>query len=322
MSTRYELGPCPTCGADGGGEVSDAHGIRDELEQLWAFHTRRLRGETPPRMLLDRAAFSQEPPLRLERCSRCGLLFRNPRERADELLDTYGGEAVPDNKLRTLFEGQRRSYRAQARRLTRLFGRAGTGLEVGSYVGAFLDAARTEGWSFRGVDVNDRATAFARGLGFDVRTGTIDDDDGDAACDVVAFWNCFDQLPDPVAAANAARLRLRDGGLVAVRVPNGAFYERWRHHLQTALRPIARTVLAHNNLLGFPYRHGFSVPALGTLLHRAGFRVIHVTGDTLVPVADRWTKPWYTVEERITKLLLRRLPARGAPWIEVYGRAC
>jgi hypothetical protein len=47
-----------------------------------------------------------------------------------------------------------------------------------------------------------------------------------------------------------------------------------------------------------------------------------VTGDTLVPVADRWTKPWYTVEERITKLLLRRLPARGAPWIEVYGRAC
>jgi SAM-dependent methyltransferase len=321
MATRYEMAPCPACGTSDGTQLAGPDEIRSELEQLWEFHTRRLRGNTPPRMLLDRAAFSQEPPLRVERCDGCGLLFRNPRERADELLETYGEESQAEAALQSLFDSQRHSYRTQARRLTRLFGRPGTGLEVGSYVGAFLAAAAAEGWSFRGVDVNAGANAFARARGLDVSTGTIDDDGGSVACDVVAFWNCFDQLPDPAAAARAARQRLRPGGMIAVRVPNGAFYAEWRPRLGTASRAVARGLLAHSNLLGFPYRHGFSPASLARVLEAAGFEVSRIIGDALVPVADRWTRPWFAAEERLTKLLLRRLPAGRAPWIEVYARA-
>jgi SAM-dependent methyltransferase len=321
MATRYEIAPCPVCGGTGGTQLAGPDEIRSELEQLWEFHTRRLRGGTPPRMLLDRAAFSQEPPLRVERCDGCGLLFRNPRERADELLDTYGEESQAEAALQSLFDSQHRSYRVQARRLTRQFGRPGTGLEVGSYVGAFLAAAAAEGWTFRGVDVNTGASEFARARGLDVSTGTIDDDDRAGAYDVVAFWNCFDQLPDPAAAARAARRRLRPGGMIAVRVPNGAFYAAWRARLDTALGAVARGLLAHSNLLGFPYRHGFSTPSLARVLDDAGFEVSRVVGDALVPMADRWTRPGFAAEERLTKLLLRRLPAASSPWIEVYARA-
>src|SRR5690606_27674251 len=203
---KYEIAPCPACDSEAAALIADSDDIRDEMEQLWSFHTRRLRGDTPVGRLHDRIAFSQDPPLRIVRCGGCGLLYRNPRETADALLETYGGEAPDDAALRTLFVNQRAAYLTQARRLDRIVqSGARTGLEVGSYVGAFLASARDVGWTFRGVDVNESANAFARGLGFEVSHGTIEEWDRDGKCDVVAFWNCFDQLADPRAAAAAAR---------------------------------------------------------------------------------------------------------------------
>jgi SAM-dependent methyltransferase len=319
--TSYEMAACPACGATDSTEVANADDVRDELEQLWAFHTRRIHGATPPGRLHDRVAFSQDPPLRIAACVQCGLLFRNPRERADRLVDDYASERPDRNALDSLFENQKRSYRAQARRLTTLAGRAGTGLEVGSYVGGFLAAARDEGWRFTGLDVNEAAVAFAREQGFVACTGTIEESTADAAWDVVAFWNCFDQLPDPRRAARAARERLRTGGIIAVRVPNGEFYTRWRRRLRSPLAAVARAALAHNNLLGFPYRHGFSRQSLERLLDHAGFRTVSVVGDVLVPLADEWTRRWAAAEERIVKRLLRGQRPGACPWLEVYARA-
>ena len=67
--------------------------MREEIEALWAFHTRRLRDDTPVDRLTDRVAFSQAPPLRLVQCARCETVFRNPRERAFEVTDTYAEES-------------------------------------------------------------------------------------------------------------------------------------------------------------------------------------------------------------------------------------
>ena len=318
--TRYEIGPCPACSSSANRIIADADAVRDEMEELWAFHTRRLKGHTPTGRLHDRVAFSQDPPLRVVQCVQCGLLFRNPRERADDLVDTYSDEVPDHSALEALFANQKASYRTQARRLTRVAGRTGTGLEVGSYIGAFLAAAAEAGWRFHGLDVNRTACTFARQRGFEVREGTIENHDP-AAYDVVAFWNCFDQLPDPRAAAAAARRCLRDGGWIAIRVPSGAFYARWRARLRSPMRPLARLLLAHNNLLGFPYRHGFSPQSLQTLLESTGFRVEHVFGDSLVPVGDRWTHHWARVEEHAVKAVLRSLPASRSPWIELYARA-
>jgi SAM-dependent methyltransferase len=318
---RYEIGPCPACSTDIHDVIADAHDVRDELEQAWSFHTRRLRGDTPTPRLHDRIAFSQYPPLRLVRCAACGLIYRNPRERPDELLDTDSDEEPDAAALEALFANQRASYRTQAGRLVRIAGPRGAGLEVGSYVGAFLAAAADSGWSFAGVDVNESANAFARRRGFDVQHGTLEQYEGHSVFDVIVFWNCFDQLPDPRAAAVAARERVRDGGWIAIRVPSGDFYATWRARLRTPARPLARLLLAHNNLLGFPYRHGFSIESLRPLLDKCGFRIERTFGDSLVPIADRWTRPWARLEERLLKDALRGLPAARSPWVEVYARA-
>ena len=298
---------------------------------------RRLRPGAPPAHLADRIAFSQRPPLRVAQCDACGLVYRNPRERAFELRDIYTDDALEPDVYESLFENQRASYRIQATRLTRALGRPGRALEVGSYVGAFLAAAREQGWTCMGLDINENATRFARERGLSVGIGALDADiassssaavpEADGPVDAVAIWNCFEQLADPRAVAREARRRLVPGGIFAVRVPNGGTYARLarvRHGLRGRM---ARAFLAQNNLLGFPYRHGFTFGSLTLLLERTGFEVVKVYGDSLVPIADKWTRGWAAVEERVVKELTGAVASTSpraaelAPWLEVYARA-
>lgn len=320
----YELARCPVCGAAEASEIADSGAIRDEIETLWEFHGRRLRPDTPPRFLVDRVAFSQHPPVRIVQCTECTHLYRNPRERAESLARVYGGmDGTPDEGvLRALFETQLAAYRAQVRRLAGVVPTPGRLLEVGSYVGGFLAAARDAGWQASGVDLSADAVAFSARQGASALVGTIGDVAPGAAFDVIAIWNTFEQLYDARAAVLAARERLRARGILALRVPSGAFYARWRPHLHGPLRALATRFLAHNNLLGFPYRQGFTRESLARMLRDAGFHVVRVFGDTLVPIADRWTTMPGALDERITKRF-QRAAQRGwrAPWVETYARA-
>lgn len=318
----YELTRCPVCDALDQVEIADQEAMRSEVEMLWAFHERRLRKGVPPEYLTDRVAFSHHPPIRLARCRLCSHIYRNPWERREALEAAYEAPIPDPAVLQALFDTQRAVCRAQARRLTAITGRAGRGLEVGSYVGGFLDAARGAGWGFEGVDVSLPAAEFATGHGFKVTHGQIGDVPGEHTFDAVAIWNTFEQLYDARGAAVAARRRLRDGGILVVRIPNGGFYLDWRSRLHGPLPGIALRLLAHNNLLGFPYRQGFTRESLGRLLEGCGFRIVSVFGDTLVPIADRWTTRYGATEERAVKQLQRLLQRRWkAPWVEVYASA-
>ena len=84
-----------------------------------------------------------------------------------------------------------------------------------------------------------------------------------------------------------------------------------------------RPVVAHNNLLGFPYRHGFTVRSMALLLEDTGFNVVRIHGDALVPIADEWTRGWAAAEERMITAAMKTLAALdrdGAPWFEVYAK--
>lgn len=285
---------------------------------LWAFHMKRLSPRTPPERLVDRVAFSQDRPWRVVRCDACGLVFRNPAEKRVELREAYTAEAPPRDALMALHDAQRASCVPQARRLRRLLRRRGRGLEVGSYVGAFLAAARDARWQFEGLDVNRDLNDFTRSLGFTVHDGDLEHFRSERRYDAVAIWNTFDQLPDPRAAVLAAAGLLRPGGVLAIRVPNGGAYAslRARLHRHGPMRRVASAVMAHNNLLTFPYRFGFTPYALEGLLADAGLAVERVVFDSLVPTADEWTRPWARVEER----LLRPLTRLSKPWFEIYAR--
>ena len=324
--TSYQLASCAVCASSESDELVSVDESKEELEHLWEYHQRRLRPEVPAEHLMDRVAFSQRAPLRLVRCRECGLVYRNPVERPAEVAEIYEEEDLDETVVQSLHDTQRPAYDAQAARLTEIFGRRGSGIEVGSYVGGFLAAARDAGWQFAGVDVNARTNAFTRSLGFQVYDGTIESLLPGRRADVVAIWNCLDQLVDPASAVRAARSHLASGGMLAVRVPNGACYAAFRPLLRGPFAAIAREWLAQNNLLGFPYRHGFTPTALARLVERNAMRVEHVHGDVLVPIADRWTKRWAALEERLVKRVIGAgaIISRGdkplAPWFELYAR--
>jgi SAM-dependent methyltransferase len=320
----YELAPCPVCGSPRSDTIADSDAVRAEVEALWEFHGERLRPGTPPERLIDRVAFSQHPALQVVRCSECGLVYRNPRERAFVLAEVYGQDAPPAATLEALYATQFGAYREQAERLTSVAGRPGRVLEVGSYVGGFLAAAAGYGWNAEGIDVNAAVNEFARSKGLRVTDGDLSSWEGAGGFDAVAIWNVFDQLADPRAAAHRARELVSERGLLVVRVPNGAFYARVRTRLGGRDDASARALLAHNNLLAFPYRHGFTLPSLSRLLTSVGFAVERVFGDTLVPIADEWTRDWAAEEERAVKRALCEIAAADAdraPWLEVYARA-
>lgn len=301
------------CGHAESDVVADVEEIRREVEALWAFHEKRLRAGTPVTRLRDRVAFSQDPPWRLVACRECGLVYRNPAERAFEVESIYARDCPARELLEALHETQRGSYAAQAKRLRRMLPRGATVLEVGSYVGAFLAAAREQGLHASGIDINPAVNKFTRSLGFHVHDGELPAADIEPV-DAIAIWNTFDQLSDPRGVVVAAAKRLRSGGVLAIRVPNGDYYRKQRRK--------AVVTLAHNNLLTFPYRWGFTPRSLRRLLETTGFRTVRTVGDVLVPTSDEWTKPWARFEERLLKLATRiqRSPDR-LPWFEVYAVA-
>jgi len=323
-SIAFELARCPVCNSADSHEIAAADDVRDEVEALWAFHTRRLRDDTPPDRLTDRVTFSQAPPIRLVQCTRCETVYRNPRERAFEVTETYVDDTPSLETLQSVHDSQRTLFSAQVSRLTEVAGRVGRGLEVGSYAAGFLSAAKRAGWRFEGLDVNEPANEFARALGYPVTSGDLSTFRTTSPFDAVAIWNCFDQLPDPRAAARAVRGLLKENGTLGIRVPNGAFYAAIRRRLDGVAGPVARALLAHNNLLGFPYRHGFTVRSLTLLLEDTGFDVVRTHGDALVPISDEWTKSWAAAEERMIKTAMKALAALdtdGAPWFEIYAKS-
>lgn len=322
MDMEYERGNCPACGARERALVAGPDGVRSEMESLWEFHLRRVHPGTPVRFLADRTVFSQDPPIALAACRACGTVYRDPSERGAAVMALYAEEELDPAALRGGFVLMRRTFRRQLRRLSRFAGRTGTGLEVGSHTGAFLAAARDGGWHFEGLDVNADAVGFARSQGYAAARGTLEDAPRGRAYDAVAIWNCFEQLPDPRSAVRAARSLLRPGGVLALRVPDGGFYAAVRRRLDGPAAPLARGVLAWNNLLAFPYRAGFTRVGLSRLLEREGFRVLATVGDVLIPISGESTRRWAAWEERAVKRFLRASATLGAgPWFEIYARA-
>jgi len=325
VSVSYQLAPCVVCGHSDAEPVADEESMRAEVQALWAYHERRLKPGTPPERLMDRVAFSEHPPFRLVQCCECGLVYRNPIERTLELEQIYARESPDPEVLGALHETQRRAYHSQADTLHRVLGRRGSGLEVGSYFGGFLAAARDEGLQFEGVDVNAGANAFTRAQGVVVHEGTLASAPPDRQYDAIAIWITFDHLADPRGAVNEAWKRLRPGGVLAIRVPNGGYYARRRRSLFTGdarTRAAARAALAQNNLLTFPYRYGFTPDSLSRLVRDGGFAVRQLRGDVLVPIGDEWTQAWARVEERCIKAVMRFAARRNvdrAPWFELYA---
>jgi SAM-dependent methyltransferase len=235
--------PCPACGES-----------RAEL-----------RAE--PRGTIDKDGY------RYTLCAGCGLASLDPLPRptdAEALYDAayfesgaHGGYAsyLQDERI------HRRNARIRLRRIGRVRPRPpGRILDIGCAAGFFLDECRRAGWEVEGLDVSSWArTQTMEQLGIPV----ADDLPALAArahstFDVVAASQVVEHAAHPDAMLRALHDLLRPDGLL--------FLETWDRG-----SPAARLFGSHWQQITPPsVIHLFDRRSLEALLHRAGFRDIHV----------------------------------------------
>jgi SAM-dependent methyltransferase len=299
---------CPVCEGDSFAVLLTPEDVERERRWLAAFY--RVRTVDAK----DHADFTQHEATYVVECRGCRTVLRNPQPTDLELDRRYRNDRYGKRTLEHLLASERDFFRRKAASIS-LPPKARV-LEIGSFVGAFLLAAREVGWTAVGVDIGEETRSFCIDEGLDVRR-TIPRGQFDA----VFAWNTFDQIANPREVLASIRPLLPEGGRLILRVPNGEF-ESSCLDLRRSRPRLAERVLramAYNNFVTFPYLTGYNPESITRLLAESGFLVQQILGDTILPLADESTCAWASVEEQRYKRAIRRLGIVW-PWMDVHAR--
>ncbi len=255
----------------------------------------------------------------LHACDGCGLLVR--AERRIRSTDSYSEDPNDPDVMRQLLPRYVSAFRNKAPGFRDLLRPHADVLEIGSHLGAFLQVAEEWNWTAIGLDVGADTSDFARAHGFKVRREMAEDTRlPGRSFDAVFMWNCFEQMTEPAPALAAVRKLLRPDGLLVIRVPNGRFY--------MAARRRNRSQLAWNNLLGFPYLHGYTEEHVSSIARKSGFEFANGFDSELVTMPfPEVTREIRTAEcsssDRAARWSIETTMRSGAltgPWIEMAYR--
>jgi 2-polyprenyl-3-methyl-5-hydroxy-6-metoxy-1,4-benzoquinol methylase len=151
------------------------------------------------------------------RCTACGLIYSNPRWDDAELIDSY--EAVEDPLYLQEREGRVLTFERHLRPLEQITGPAEGRklLDVGCYIGVFLEIAARHGWEAWGIEPSQWAAEQARRNGLNVIHGTLATAElPQASFDVVTLWDVIEHLADPVDEIKRIHRLLKPGGLIVI----------------------------------------------------------------------------------------------------------
>lgn len=195
-------------------------------------------------------------------CRHCGLVYANPRWPSDVVLDAY--TAVEDETYVEERLGRELTFRHHLQDMERVTGPAGgrTLLDVGAYIGVFVEVAVAAGWQAQGVEPSEWAANEAQRRGLNVRVGTLGLAELAAeSFDVVTLWDVIEHMADPATELERARQLLRPGGWLVV-------------HTMDIDAPFARLMGRRWPWLMDMHLYYFSSRTLGRMLSENGFEVI------------------------------------------------
>jgi spore maturation protein CgeB len=222
--------------------------------------------EAEPRPLLTKGTYLYGT------CPDCGLVHLDPVPSPDESAELYGesyftgggvGEYIDYAADADLHRINARSHLARLARVRK--GPPGRLLDFGCAHGFVADELRAAGWEVEGVEISDVAAQYARdrfGLSVYPDFEKAAAAGGEAAFDVITFFQVLSQLPDAAAALDSAHALLRPGGMVMIESSNRA-------------GTIARALGRHWHLIAPPSVIAlFDPETLDGLLRRRGFEPV------------------------------------------------
>ena len=146
--------------------------------------------------------------LEIVRCGMCGLVYVNPRPKADDLTSLYMDYHARDGQDEAAWHRlMSRVFRESADLLC--VKRKGVGcprlLDVGCGFGGFVDLMRTRGWDAEGLDPSPSVVEAAARKGRIVRLGMLEEFSADhGPYDAVTMFYVLEHLPDPMGALRKA----------------------------------------------------------------------------------------------------------------------
>lgn len=253
---------------ESGARVSPSPGAPEDSESPRGgstYQRARARGSCPLCGTGDAPIVWREGEYRARQCA-CGVLYVDPQPGPDDVDPTRDLHCDGYYRFGT---GARFAF-------LRRFARPGRLLEVGFGRGHMLERARQAGFDAQGVEPNDAAVVAARANGFEAEHATIEESAlPEGAFDVVLHVDLLNHFPDPIAALDAMRRRLRPGGVMIFEVGViGAVHPRWYRWWGTLCLP--------------EHRHMFSEPAIREILARAGFEPIAFERFSLLAGLPLW----------------------------------
>ncbi len=151
------------------------------------------------------------------KCNHCSYIYANPRWSNERLIDAYG--AVEDATYVAERQGRELTFSKHLQAMERFIGDANgrSLLDVGAYVGIFVDTALKSGWKAMGVEPSSWASAEAQKDGLPIICGTQDSTELDGKTfDVITMWDVIEHVDDPSGEMAKAYARLKPGGWLVV----------------------------------------------------------------------------------------------------------
>ena len=107
-------------------------------------------------------------------CNNCGYVYANPRWSMETILSAY--EAVEDSTYVEEREGRELTFSKHLQDLEQIVGHANgrSLLDVGAYIGVFVEVACESGWQAMGVEPSVWGAEQAQAHGLNVIQGTMD----------------------------------------------------------------------------------------------------------------------------------------------------
>jgi len=195
-------------------------------------------------------------------CSGCGLLYENPRE-PEEIIETRY-EQVEDAVYEREKEGRVRTYQGMMPAIEKYSRPPGRVLDIGCYLGVFLDVARQRGWQTVGVEPSAWAAERTRQRGHEVINAPLRLSNlSPESFDLITLWDVIEHLHDPLGQLREIHGLLRPGGTFALTtMDTGSLYAKmcggaWPWYMRMHLYYFTRGTLAR-------------------MLEEAGFEVLEI----------------------------------------------
>lgn len=211
------------------------------------------------------------PTRRYVRCPACSLVFRNPQPVGSVVEEFYREDYDGTYGAVESGAGRLPVYRGVLGHLSAYRKPPGRLLDIGCGDGAFLSLCQAAGWTCFGVEVSRRAAERAAQRGITMLAPRwvhqpVGSSMRDESYDVVTLVNVLETMLDPVAVLRRVRRAMTPGGLLLVRVSNGAFHLSMR-------KPVG--------WIGARYQQAFHLfvykpQAMRRMVQAAGFQVVDV----------------------------------------------